>query len=274
MKARPIQSVDERGELRSREPHHAVADRRPAKRALLEPLPKQHQARTRPRPKSSADPLFSSGRRKSSPRRDRVEAPRAPGRRGCRRRVGSPPASSQPAPARPAGTAIMSPPSRRAAPRSASPRQSRRDANRRRADHDLDRPRLRRPRGSAQPAPPGSAGPPRQSPAQRPPAHIALVVSRLSPGPPSRLAPPAEQLLRRQPVTPRDSRDLLAALIAFGENLRLLLRRPRTASAGAGKYLQPAHRLRLRFVQKLSVRHVSNPLEFSDADIRRSAPGA
>ena len=32
------------------------------------------------------------------------------------------------------------------------------------------------------------------------------------------------------------------------------------AAARPGKNLQPARRLRLRFVQKLSVRHVSNPL--------------
>jgi len=43
MKARPIQSVDERGQLRGREPHHAIADRRPSKRALLEPLPNKHK---------------------------------------------------------------------------------------------------------------------------------------------------------------------------------------------------------------------------------------
>ena len=38
VKTRPVQTVDERGELRGRQTHHAVADRRPAKRALLEPL--------------------------------------------------------------------------------------------------------------------------------------------------------------------------------------------------------------------------------------------
>src|SRR5262249_23747110 len=43
-----VQSVDERGELRSREPHYTVADRRPSKRILLETLPKQHQARSVP----------------------------------------------------------------------------------------------------------------------------------------------------------------------------------------------------------------------------------
>src|SRR5579863_5722598 len=62
-------------------------------------------------------------------------------------------------------------------------------------------------------------------------------------------------------MSSRDSRDLVAALIAFGENLRLLFRGPRPASPGARKYLQPAYRLWLGFVQKLSVRHVSNPLD-------------
>ena len=44
VEARPIQSVNERGELRSREPHYAITDRRPSKRALLKPFPKQHKA--------------------------------------------------------------------------------------------------------------------------------------------------------------------------------------------------------------------------------------
>ena len=48
MQARPVQAVDERGELRSRQPHHAIADRRPEKRALLEPLPIQNQPRSIP----------------------------------------------------------------------------------------------------------------------------------------------------------------------------------------------------------------------------------
>ena len=101
---------------------------------------------------------------------------------------------------------------------------------------------------------------------------------RLSPvaWPPPRLAPPAEQLLRRQSVSSRDSRHLFAATIAFGDDLRLLRRRPRTASPGAGKYLQPAHRLHLGFVQKLSVRHVSSPLDSAGptfADRRSSDKG-
>ena len=48
MQTRPVQAVDERGELRGRQPHHAVADRRPAKRPLLEALPIQNQARPVP----------------------------------------------------------------------------------------------------------------------------------------------------------------------------------------------------------------------------------
>jgi hypothetical protein len=39
------------------------------------------------------------------------------------------------------------------------------------------------------------------------------------------------------------------------------LRRPAAPPAGSGKHFQPPHRLRFRFVQKLSVRHVSNPLD-------------
>jgi hypothetical protein len=72
--------------------------------------------------------------------------------------------------------------------------------------------------------------------------------------------PPPEECLRAgsggDPAT-----DLLAALVAFGEDLGLLLRRPGAAPTGPRKYFQTAHRLRLRFVQKLCVRHVSNPLD-------------
>ena len=42
-------------------------------------------------------------------------------------------------------------------------------------------------------------------------------------------------------------------------------------TTGAGKQLQPTHRLRLGFGQKLSVRHVSNPLDSTGsafADLR------
>jgi hypothetical protein len=55
----------------------------------------------------------------------------------------------------------------------------------------------------------------------------------------------------------------IAALIALGDNLRLLLRAPTAAAPAPGKYLQPMNRfkLRLRLKQKLSVRHMSNPLD-------------
>jgi hypothetical protein len=39
-----------------------------------------------------------------------------------------------------------------------------------------------------------------------------------------------------------------------------LLRRPRAPSARSGDDLKPTNRLTLRLVQRLSVRHVSNPL--------------
>ena len=78
---------------------------------------------------------------------------------------------------------------------------------------------------------------------------------------PERLPPPTEKLLRRQPVSVRDRGYSLAVDVALGDNLCLLLRRPGAASSRSGEHLQPAHRLGLRFVQKLSVRHVSNPLD-------------
>ncbi len=53
----------------------------------------------------------------------------------------------------------------------------------------------------------------------------------------------------------------LAALIALGDDLRLLRRGPGAAPSAPGKHFQPAHRLGARLGQKLSVRHVSNPLD-------------
>src|SRR5215472_7609011 len=40
---RPVHAVDKCGELRGREPHDAITDRRPAEGAVLEPFPEQHQ---------------------------------------------------------------------------------------------------------------------------------------------------------------------------------------------------------------------------------------
>ena len=45
---RPVEALDQRGELRGRQPHDAVADRRPAKRPFLKALPIQNQARPVP----------------------------------------------------------------------------------------------------------------------------------------------------------------------------------------------------------------------------------
>ena len=56
-------------------------------------------------------------------------------------------------------------------------------------------------------------------------------------------------------------RIIAAALVALGEDLTLLLCGPGAAPNGSGKHFQPAHRLRLRLLQKLSVRHVPNPLD-------------
>ena len=44
VKTRPVQTVHERGQLRGRQTHNAVADRRPAKCPLLESFPVQNQA--------------------------------------------------------------------------------------------------------------------------------------------------------------------------------------------------------------------------------------
>ena len=58
-----------------------------------------------------------------------------------------------------------------------------------------------------------------------------------------RMPAPSKQLLRRQPMPARNRAYRLAALIALGDNPRLLLRRPTAAAPGPGKHLQPANRL-------------------------------
>src|ERR1700674_4905665 len=43
LNTRPIEPIEQRGELDRRQPHHPVHDRRPAERSLLQLLPYQHQ---------------------------------------------------------------------------------------------------------------------------------------------------------------------------------------------------------------------------------------
>ena len=89
---------------------------------------------------------------------------------------------------------------------------------------------------------------------------------------PSRVTAPAKQLLRRQPVSPRNRRHVVAALVTLGENPRLLLRRPRPTAARSREHLESTNRLfALRFVQKLCVRHVSNPQQNQATSDNRSS---
>jgi hypothetical protein len=205
-------------------------------------------------PKSSTDPPVSSGRRGSSPRTDRVEALPSPAPPGCRRRAGSRPASSPPESGRP-----REPQSRRSLHRAQHLRQRRHvgswsDAHHDCTEHDLDYPASDRA---------GRRGirTGRSALHQHRRESHAICVVALSPGgAPLRITTPAEQLLRRQPMAARHTRHVIAALVALGKNPRLVLRRPCPPSAGARKHLKPTNRLSLRFVQKLSVRHVPNPL--------------
>ena len=207
---------------------------------------------SRPRPKSSTGPPASSERRGSSQRTDRAGARPSPAPPGCRRRVGSRPASSPQESER-----QREPQSRRGLHRAQHLRQhrnvgSRTDAHHRCAKRDLDRPAwncaggCRRWRRSLH--------------NHRRESHAARGGALATDSSPLRIASPAEQLLRRQTMSPCDSRDFVPDLIALCENLRLLLRRPRAPSARSGEDLKPTNRLTLRFVQKLRVRHVSNPL--------------
>src|SRR3984957_6077059 len=62
--------------------------------------------------------------------------------------------------------------------------------------------------------------------------------------------------------------DRRTGLVALSNDLRLLFRGPAPAPTGTGEHFQTPRRL--RFKQKLSVRHVSNGLE-PPSDNRRSA---
>ncbi len=78
---------------------------------------------------------------------------------------------------------------------------------------------------------------------------------------------------RRRTWTSAQKAEILAESYESGEKVSAVARRhgPHPASTGAGKHLQPTHRLRLGFGQKLSVRHVSNPLDSTGstfADLR------
>ena len=268
VKTRPVQTVHERGQLRGRQTHHAVADRRPAKRPLLESFPVQNQAGAVPGQNLQPVRPFSNGRRGSSRKTDRVEARPSPAPPGCQRHAGSRQASSPPEPERP-----PEPKSRRRLHRPQHLRQrrqigSRSNAHHGRAERDLDRPG-RRWAGRRH-------GRPRLRPSclhkNRREAHLGRVVA-LTPGrAPAHVTTPAEQRLRRQPMPPRDSRHFVPALVTLGENPRFLFGRPRPPSARSGEDLKPTKRLPLRFVQKLSVRHVSNSLSTQRRQTIEPAP--
>ncbi len=126
MQARPIQAIHQRGKLRGGEPHHAIADRRPAERRDARDASTEAPVRTRPKPKSSSGPLASNGRQKSFPKTGHGRAARAPARRGRRRPCENRPACVATMTFTPAEAAIMSPPSRPAAHRAARPGRPRR----------------------------------------------------------------------------------------------------------------------------------------------------
>jgi hypothetical protein len=71
-----------------------------------------------------------------------------------------------------------------------------------------------------------------------------------------RIPAPAEQLLRRQPMSARNRAHRLATRATLSDDPNLLLRRPAPTAASPREYLYPLHSL--RFKQKLSVRYVSN----------------
>jgi glycosyltransferase involved in cell wall biosynthesis len=97
-------------------------------------------------------------------------------------------------------------------------------------------------------------------------------VRPLSFRPSPRSPAPAEQLLRRQTVTARNPGYRHAALIALGDDLRLPFGAPRTTAACPAEHFQPANRLRLRFRQRLSIRHRCNPARFNGWTLAHQRP--
>jgi hypothetical protein len=79
---------------------------------------------------------------------------------------------------------------------------------------------------------------------------------------------PPKQLLRRQPMPSGNRADRRTGLAALSNDLRLLFCRAAPAPTRTGEHFQAPRRL--RFKQKLSVRHVSNGLE-PPSDNRRTA---
>ena len=219
------------------------------------PSSRRFQYKIRPEPSQAK--IFnrsaaSSERRGSSQNTDRAEARPSPAPPGCQRHAGSRPASSPQESER-----QREPQSRRGLHRAQHLRQrrnvgSRTDAHHRCAERDLDRPAWNCAGGCRRWR--------RTLHNHRRESHAARGGALTTDSSPLRIAPPAEQLLRRQTMSPCDSPDFVPALIAPCENRRLLLRRPRAPSARSGEDLKPSNRLTLRLVQKLSVRHVSNPL--------------
>jgi len=135
-------------------------------------------------------------------------------------------------------------PARRAAPSAKSRIDAGRNPNRRSADHNLDRWRpawarrcnrhIRARRGV-------------HDHARKSNATLTGPIFQLAP----RIPAPSKQLLRRQPVPARNRAHRLTARVAFGDNPRLLLRRPIAPAPSTSEHFQPAYRLRLS--QKLSV---------------------
>ena len=222
------------------------------------PSSRRFQYKIRPDPSQAKifnRSAVSSGRRRSSRRTDRVEALLSPAPRGCCSSVGSRQASSQPESERPPEPNHVAGLHRPQHLRQRRNIDSGTDAHHRRPERDLDRPTWnyagghRRRRWSLNHHL-------RESHAARG-GRSASAADTSS----LRIAPPAEQLLRRQSMSPSDCRDFVPALIALCKNfLRPLLRRPNAPPSGPGENLKPTNRLPLRLVQKLSIRHVPNSL--------------
>ena len=235
MKARP--AVDERGELRGRQPHDAVADRRPAKRPFLKALPIQNQARPVPgqdlqpvRPFRAEDEnrpgerialkLFFRQPRQAvgaASEVDRLRRHQNPNARRNRDHVAAFTARStfvSVATSIPGLTRTTAAPSAISIVAHGIAQEAAADG----AGHHLRETHAARGGRSASAADSSSL----------------------------RIAPPAEQLLRRQSMSPSDCRDFVPALIALCKNLRLLLRRPNAPPSGPGENLKPTNRLPLR----------------------------
>ena len=239
---RPIQALQQRDELPRCQPHHPLAQRRPAKRALFETLGRQNQARAVP--EQQLHPIGPLGSKHIDHAAERVRAQRLVNHppRARPSPCGNRPASSRSGPSRPRRERSC-----RSLQRANDPRQRRavggqRNARDHRADEDFQDRSVQRSLLS------------RRLQHHRRKAGRVRPLDRAAPSGPS----PSKQLLRGDPVTPRDLGHHRPHRQCLLENPSFLVGRPPTTTPRSREHLDPTRVARLRL--KLMVKHIHVPI--------------